>query len=291
MPSAFSHYRTFLLTTIAMLAFAGNSILCRLALKDDAIDPGSYTLLRMLSGALFLIFLLVLKQRHKPAVPFFKAGSWPAALVLVVYAATLSFGYVSIDTGIGALVLFGCVQISMIAISLFQGHRLTVWEVVGVLLAFAGLVYMLVPGQTAPSLMGFILMALSGIAWGVYTLLGRGSATPLTDTAGNFAKGCIPAAILTLVFIADLNITLRGAIYAVLSGTLASGAGYAIWYAVVTKLGISQAAVVQLSVPIIAAAGGVVFVGEPVTYRFIIAATLVLGGILIVILSKQRGAS
>ena len=279
--------RTLGLTAFAMLAFAGNSVLCRLALKDETIDPAGYTLVRLIAGAVFLTLLsLILLKPSRPSQTL-NYGNWPAATALFIYAATLSFGYISIDTGAGALILFGFVQLSMILIGVSRGHRLALTEWAGTLLAFGGLSYMLLPGSEAPELTGFILMAISGAAWGVYTLIGRGSATPLADTSGNFLRSCIPALILLFYFLGDVYLTERGLLLAIASGALASGAGYAVWYAVISHLRVSQAAVVQLSVPVIAAVGGLLFAAEPITSRFVIASLLVLGGIAIVTFSKR----
>ena len=275
--------RTLGLTAFAMLAFAGNSVLCRLALKDETIDPAGYTLVRLIAGAVFLALLSLILL--KPSRPNY--GNWPAATALFIYAATLSFGYISIDTGAGALILFGFVQLSMILIGAFRGHRPALTEWAGILLAFGGLSYMLLPGSEAPELAGFVLMAISGAAWGVYTLIGRGSATPLADTSGNFLRSCIPALILLFYFLGDVYLTERGLLLAISSGALASGAGYAVWYAVISHLRVSQAAVVQLSVPVIAAVGGLLFAAEPITSRFVIASLLVLGGIAIVTFTKK----
>jgi drug/metabolite transporter (DMT)-like permease len=278
--------RTTLLTILAMLAFAGNSVLCRLALKEDAIDPTGYTLLRILSGAAFLAAFLLLKTPQR-ARPILSIGNWPAAFALFIYAATLSFGYINIDTGTGALVLFGFVQVSMIMIGVVRGSHLGIAEWAGVSLAFGGLCYLLMPGGDAPDIGGFVLMAISGIAWGVYTIIGRGSANPLEDTAGNFIKACVPALLLTAALYPKLSMTAQGIVLAVVSGALTSGAGYAIWYAVAGKLRVAQAAVVQLSVPVIAALGGVAFAAEPITLRFTLASVLVLSGILLVTLRRN----
>jgi drug/metabolite transporter (DMT)-like permease len=270
-----------------MLAFAGNSVLCRLALKDETIDPAGYTLVRLIAGAVFLALLsLILLKPSRPKL-ILNYGNWPAATALFIYAATLSFGYISIDTGAGALILFGFVQLSMILIGAFRGHRLALTEWAGTLLAFGGLSYMLLPGSEAPDLAGFVLMAISGAAWGVYTLIGRGSAAPLADTSGNFLRSCIPALILLFYSFGDVYLTERGLLLAIASGALASGAGYAVWYAVISHLRVSQAAVVQLSVPVIAAVGGLLFAAEPITSRFVTASLLVLGGIAIVTFTKK----
>ena len=279
--------RTLGLTAFAMLAFAGNSVLCRLALKDETIDPAGYTLVRLIAGAVFLALLSLILLKPSRPNQILNYGNWPAATALFIYAATLSFGYISIDTGAGALILFGFVQLSMILIGAFRGHRPALTEWAGILLAFGGLSYMLLPGSEAPELAGFVLMAISGAAWGVYTLIGRGSATPLADTSGNFLRSCIPALILLFYSFGDVYLTERGLLLAIASGALASGAGYAVWYAVISHLRVSQAAVVQLSVPVIAAVGGLLFAAEPITRRFVIASLLVLGGIAIVTFTKK----
>ena len=286
--------RTLTLTVLALTAFAGNSVLCRLALKSDAIDPTSFTLLRILSGAAFLAALVFVTQRTSEAIkkPPISSGNWPSAIALFTYAAGFSFAYITMDTGAGALVLFGFVQLTMILITLFRGTRLSLGEWSGLLMAFAGLAYMLLPGVSAPSLMSFFLMAAAGIAWGVYTIRGKGSSSPLADTCGNFIRASAAAAVLTLVMALlpdnGLSITTHGALLALASGILASGAGYAIWYTVLPKLEVSRAAVIQLSVPVIAALGGVIFNSEPFTQTFMIASILVLGGILLVIISRTR---
>jgi len=286
--------RTLTLTVLALTAFAGNSVLCRLALKSDAIDPTSFTLLRILSGAAFLAALVFVTQRTSEAIkkPPISSGNWPSAIALFTYAAGFSFAYITMDTGAGALVLFGFVQLTMILITLFRGTRLSLGEWSGLLMAFAGLAYMLLPGVSAPSLMSFFLMAAAGIAWGVYTIRGKGSSSPLADTCGNFIRASAAAAVLTLVMALlpdnGLSITTHGALLALASGILASGAGYAIWYTVLPKLEVSRAAVIQLSVPVIAALGGVIFSGEPITQTFMIASILVLGGILLVIISRTH---
>ncbi len=282
-------------TLLALLAFAGNSILCRLALGEEAIDAAGFTSLRLLSGIITLLVILAVSRPNKTAARNGR-GSWSASLMLLLYAVTFSYAYLTLDTGIGALILFGAVQITMILISVIQGQRLHSSEWLGVLIAFSGFVWLVLPTLTTPSLSGFLLMSLSGIAWGIYTLKGRGSEHPLGDTAFNFLR-TLPAALILLALMfwqSDLfnpetgnNISTAGILLAILSGSLASGIGYTLWYIALKGLSGTQAAVVQLSVPIIAAAGGVVFAGENIDIRLITSALLVLGGILLVILGKR----
>lgn len=282
-------------TLLALLAFAGNSILCRLALGEQAIDAAGFTSLRLLSGIITLLVILAVSRRHKTATGKVR-GSWSASLMLLLYAVTFSYAYLTLDTGTGALILFGAVQITMILISVIQGQRLHGSEWLGVLIAFSGFVWLVLPTLTTPSLSGFLLMSLSGIAWGIYTLKGRGSENPLEDTAFNFLR-TLPAALILLALMfwqSDLfnpatgsDISTAGILLALLSGSLASGIGYTLWYIALNGLSGTQAAVVQLSVPIIAAAGGVVFAGESIDIRLITSALLVLGGILLVILGKR----
>jgi drug/metabolite transporter (DMT)-like permease len=258
-----------------------------MALKENAIDAGSFTSIRLISGAVILLVLINIGNKgNKPE----RYGSWYASLMLFFYAITFSFAYISLDTGTGALILFGSVQITMILISFLKGIRLKMKEWIGVILAFGGFVYLMLPQLTTPSVLGFLLMTMAGISWGMYTLNGRGSEKPLVDTAGNFIK-TLPLTLLiiiSLLMFGDAVLSLQGIILAILSGALASGVGYAIWYAALKDLTTTQAAVVQLLVPVIAAAGGVLFISESITNRLIISAVLVLGGILLVILGREK---
>jgi drug/metabolite transporter (DMT)-like permease len=271
-------------TILALLAFAGNSVLCRLALGGNTIDAASFTVIRLLSGIFILIAMT--KLRKKPSASDSK-GSWLAASMLFVYALAFSFGYISLDTGTGALILFGTVQITMIIASVISGNRLHYSEWLGLLIAFLGFVYLVIPSLTTPSLMGFILMTASGIAWGFYTLIGRASKNPLSDTAYNFLRTS-PFVIVLIVFtFRDSNITSAGILLAVLSGAIASGVGYFVWFVALRGLSVTQAAVVQLFVPVIAAIGGVIFASEHMTVRLVESSALVLGGILTVVLGKN----
>ncbi len=281
--SQFPILRTILLTSLALIAFAANSVLCRLALGGGAIDAASFTAIRLFSGVLTLLLILVLR-REKSLIP--RKGSWMSSLMLFLYAITFSYAYITLDTGTGALILFGAVQISMIVISLFSGNRLHVSERVGMALSFGGFVYLVLPGISTPSPLGFTLMMFSGIAWGIYTLRGRDSESPLQDTAHNFMRTIPLIAVLMVIAFNQAQYSFEGVIYASLSGGLASGLGYSIWYAALRGLSATQAAVIQLLVPVIAALGGILFVSEVITYRLAISASMILGGILLVVLGR-----
>ena len=270
-------------TSLALVAFAGNSVLCRLALGENSIDAASFTTIRLLAGIITLMAIVMLRRGNRE--PGSK-GSWSAAAMLFLYAITFSYAYISLDTATGALILFGSVQVTMILASLFTGTRLHLAEWAGVLMAFSGFVYLVKPGLSTPSAMGFLLMAIAGIAWGFYTLRGRGSGYPLIDTAYNFLRTA-PLVLILLVFtFSGSELSMRGIVLAIVSGALASGLGYAAWYAALAGLSSTQAAVLQLLVPVIAAAGGVVFAGESITLHLLLSSLLVLGGILTVILGK-----
>jgi len=277
--------KTLLLTCLAMIAFAANSVLCRLALSQGGIDPTSFTVVRLLSGAVVL-GLIFRFNRGKTTSP--SRGSWLAAAMLFLYAISFSFAYVSLTTGTGALILFGAVQISMIVLTLVSGQELKPLELTGIIIAFCGLVYLVLPGVTAPSVSGFLLMALAGIAWGIYTLRGRGTQNPLADTTFNFIRSAPLVIIPALVAFPGMHSSGTGMLLAALSGGVTSGIGYAIWYTALRGLTATQAAVVQLSVPIIAAFGGVLFIAEQITLRLALSTVLTLGGILMVILSKEK---
>jgi len=275
--------KTVIFTGLALIAFAANSVLCRLALGEEAIDASSFTVIRLLSGATVLLTIISI-NRNKTSLP--TKGSWSASLMLFLYAITFSFAYITLDTGTGALILFGSVQITMILLSLISGTRLHITEWAGIAVAFTGFVYLILPGVTAPSTIGFLLMTIAGIAWGIYTLMGRGSKNPLMDTAYNFLRTIPLVIILVIVAIKTAHYSFEGILFAALSGGIASGIGYTIWYIALGGLSATQAAVVQLLVPVIAALGGVIFVSEIVTLRLIVSATIILGGILMVVLGR-----
>lgn len=269
------------LTSLAMIAFAGNSLLCRAALRHARIDPATFTAVRLASGAA-LLWLLARRRDGAPS----RSGSWPSALALFAYAAAFSFAYVGLSVATGALLLFGAVQATMIAHGLLAGERLGGREACGLVLALGGLGGLLLPGYSAPPLAGALLMLLAGIAWGVYSLRGRGSGNPLSETAGNFLRAVPLAAAMSLVAHGGASLDGAGLAYAVLSGAVASGVGYALWYAALPALKATTAATVQLSVPALAALAGTVLLGEPLTLRLVLASAAILGGIALAILGK-----
>ena len=265
------------MTGIAMMAFAGNSLLCRMALGDGAIDPASFTILRLLSGTVTLATLLWVRQAKREALA--ESGSWRSALTLIFYAVTFSYAYVSLNAATGALILFGCVQGTMIVSALMSGERPSWLQSAGWILAASGLVALLVPGASAPSLTGAALMALSGIGWGLYSLFGRTESRPLAATTGNFIRVLAPAALLIPIAALQFEASASGVLLAVLAGSLTTGIGYIIWYAALPSLTSLQAALVQLSVPAIAAFGGILLLDEEVTLRLVLCGALILGGI------------
>jgi len=278
-----SFVKTMIYTILALMAFAANSVICRLALKDGAIDPGMFTSTRLSSGAIVLIVLVLISKERRQEK---SKGSWVSAGMLFLYAAAFSYAYVSLETGIGALIIFGVVQITMIASSFISGYRMNGLEWLGILLALAGFLYLLLPGASAPSLSGFILMTLSGIGWGIYSLRGKNAKHPLVDTAYNFLRA-LPFLILLFYFLAqESNYSTRGVLLALLSGIVTSGIGYTIWYAALKGLNSIQASIVQLLVPVLAAIGGVIFVGELISFRLMAASLMILGGILLLIIKR-----
>lgn len=276
--------RTPALTLLALLAFAGNSLLCREALGRESIDPVLFSLVRLASGALVLSMLVRLRRSG----PRKGGGSWSAAIALFLYALPFSLAYVSLEAGSGALLLFGAVQITMLTVALRSGERLTPLQWCGFGIALLGLLYLMLPGATAPAALGSLSMIVAGVAWGVYSLRGRGSDDPLGETAGNFLRA-LPLALLTAVIAhRSLVAESRGIVLAVLSGALTSGVGYALWYAVLPRLAASSAAVLQLCVPLLAALGGVLLLGEPITSRLAIASVAILGGVRLSLTRRAR---
>ena len=280
-----SRTRAFVLTTITMFAFAANSVLCRLALARDAIDPGSFTLVRIASGVAMLWALVALTRRDHAVV----GGSWRGAFALFVYAAAFSFAYISLPAGVGALLLFGAVQATMIITGLARGERLVSLQWLGLALALAGLAALVAPGVAAPPAAGAALMLAAGIAWGAYSLLGRGASDAFAATAGNFLRATPFAILLAAATARGVHATAAGLVYAVLSGAIASGLGYTLWYAALRGLTAAQAASVQLSVPVITAIGGALALGETITARLGVSSVAVLGGVALVIVN--RGAA
>ena len=266
-----------------MSAFAGNSLLCRLALRHTSIDAASFSSLRLASGALFLAWLA---SRRAPAAHPLR-GNVVSALALWAYAAAFSFAYLGLTAATGALILFGTVQLTMTATGLWHGERLTPPQLAGMAMAVGGLVYLLLPGVAAPGWRSGSLMVVAGVAWGVYSLRGRGVADPLTVTAGNFRLAVVPALLLSALMLSQFSWDGMGALYAVVSGALASGAGYAVWYSVLPRLKATQAATVQLSVPVLAALGGALLLGEVLSPRLMLAALVVLGGVALVSLPRR----
>jgi drug/metabolite transporter (DMT)-like permease len=282
--------RLFILTLLAMIAFAGNSLLCRVALKQTSIDAASFTFIRIFSGAAAL--WLIMKMRN---APWKEAGNWPSALALFAYAAAFSFAYNSLAAGTGALLLFGAAQATMILWSLRKGERLHAIQIVGLVVAVSGLVVLLFPGLSAPPLTGLILMLGAGVAWGIYSLRGKAEKNPASATAGNFLRAVPFAAVVSIALIPWAHFDRAGIGYAVLSGALASGLGYVIWYTVLSdsmpvRLGPASAATVQLSVPVLAATGGILLLGEPITFRYLVASVTVLGGIALVVIEKNSAS-
>lgn len=287
--------RISLLTLLTMLAFAGNSVLCRIALKHTTIDAASFTAIRLVSGALVLWVIVSLFRRNSPG-----GGNWLSALALFAYAASFSFAYVSLTAATGALLLFGAVQATMIGHGLWVGERLQKLQLLGLVLAFGGLTGLLLPGLAAPPLVGSVLMLIAGVAWGVYSLRGKSAGDPTRITAGNFLRAAVLAVLLAVLLglwqnsgsyfdgHSGSHLDIVGVGYAIASGAVTSGLGYALWYAVLPGLKAVSAATVQLSVPVIAALGGMIILGESLTVRFVLASLAILGGIALVILNKSR---
>jgi drug/metabolite transporter (DMT)-like permease len=294
MPEAVSELRrgpstlqTVALTAVAMLAFAANSLLCRLALQRQGIDPASFGSIRLVSGAITLALVVQLRARPHSA----RRADWLAAAMLFAYVAFFSFAYLSLSAGTGALILFGAVQLTMLGAGLGAGERFGAIAWLGFVLAAGGLVYLVLPGVAAPPLFGAVLMALAGVAWGVYSLRGRGVADPLAATSRNFLRAVPLALALSAIFVARAHADATGIALAVASGALTSGIGYVVWYAALARLSAMQAATVQLSVPLLAAFGGVLLLSEAITPRLAAASVAILGGIAIVLSQKSRNAS
>ena len=275
--------KIFLYTSLALVAFAFNSILCRLALRNGAIDPAGFTSVRLISGAVVLITLSYFFSKGSSG----KRGNWLSAFFLFAYAICFSFAYTSLTAGTGALILFGCVQLTMIAAALFKGERPGALEWIGLAAALGGLVYLVFPGLSSPPPVSSALMAGAGIAWGFYTLRGKGSGDPLADTTGNFIRSVPMVILISIPIISQMHLSGRGVLLAILSGAVASGVGYTIWYAALKHITATRAAIVQLSVPVIAAIGGVLFLAETATTRLWIAGALILGGIALTIMGRK----
>jgi drug/metabolite transporter (DMT)-like permease len=262
------------LTTLAMLAFAGNSLLCRLALKETGVDAASFTTVRILSGAFVLLLLILLRGGVLRM-----AGDWSTAFWLFAYAACFSFAYTGLSAGTGALILFGAVQVTMVGYSLWRGERLGQRRLAGMACAFAGLVGLVLPGLTAPPLLGTALMLISGFSWGLFSVRGRGAADPVLVMTGSFVRASPLALLLSILMWSETSPDKTGLWYAALSGGITSGLGYVVWYRALRGLTVTGAATVQLTVPMIAAAGGVVLLSEPMTLRLVLASIVILGGV------------
>ncbi|HTA66323.1 MAG TPA: DMT family transporter [Xanthomonadaceae bacterium] len=272
----------FSLTLLAMVAFAGNSLLCRLALKDTGIDAASFTSIRIVSGALVLWLIVRLRGAARSA-----EGNWPSAFALFAYAACFSYAYVELPAGIGALLLFGAVQATMIGFGLWNGERFGIRRSAGLACAFGGLVGLMLPGVSAPPLFASASMVAAGCAWGVYSLRGRTAADATAATSGNFLRAVPFAIALAAIAWPRLSLDRTGTCYAIASGALTSGIGYAIWYTALRGLKATSAAVVQLSVPVLAAMGGIILLGESSSLRLALASVAILGGIALVIVEPR----
>lgn len=277
--------RIIVLTAVAMVAFAANSVLARLAFATGGAEPLSYTGIRLASGAIVLLLLLGLSQRSLPR-PI--AGNWRAAASLFGYALAFSIAYIMLGAGTGALILFASVQVGIFGWAIVKGDRPGALEWLGLVVALAAFAWLVSPGLVAPHPVGTVLMVAAGLCWAAYTLLGRGSKSPLADTSGNFARTLPLAILLLLASLIAGPIHPAAAAYAVASGALASGVGYAVWYAVLPRLPRTTAAIVQLTVPAIAALGGVVLIGEQLTLRLVIASIGIIGGVAIALIGADR---
>jgi drug/metabolite transporter (DMT)-like permease len=306
-----------------MIAFVSNSLLCRAALKESSIDPATFTFVRIFSGAAALWLIMSIRRRvmvDRTATPLVEgseinvgfpspqsspkgrggpfslrekvrmrvldwkdAGNWISAIALFAYAAGFSFAYTSLSAGTGALLLFGAVQATMILWGLHKGERLNTIQIAGFIVAVTGLVVLVFPGLSAPPLAGSILMLGAGVAWGIYSLRGKAERNPASVTTGNFVRAVPFAATLSIIFAPWAHVHFAGIIYAIISGAVTSGLGYVIWYSALPGLKAASAATVQLSVPVLAATGGIMLLGEPITLRYVLASVAVLGGIALVL--------
>jgi drug/metabolite transporter (DMT)-like permease len=301
--------RVLLLTLFAMIAFASNSLLCRAALKETSIDAASFTFIRIFSGAAALWLIMTMRRTRigfpspqsspvgrggpfslREKVGMRAAGNWLSAFALFAYAAAFSFAYNTLSAGTGALLLFGAVQATMILWGFRKGERLRAIQILGLLVALTGLVMLVFPGISAPPLTGSVLMLSAGVAWGVYSLLGKTAGDAIAATAGNFLRAVPFAALVSIVMIRQARVDSLGLVYAFISGAITSGVGYVIWYWALSGLKASSAATVQLSVPVLAATGGILLLSEPLTLRYLIASIAVLGGIFLVVIERRRAS-
>src|SRR5438552_6757950 len=279
-----------------MISFASNSLLCRAALKETGIDAASFTFIRIVSGAIVLWLIMQMRKHPSSVAAVYDRrthGSWISALALFGYAAAFSFAYNTLSAGTGALLLFGAVQATMTLWGFRKGERLRAIQIIGLIVAVAGLLVLVFPGLSAPPLIGSMLMLAAGVAWGVYSLRGKVKGQSSSDrdatasTAGNFLRAVPFAALVSVIMLPKMHLDSLGVIYAVISGAITSGLGYVIWYAALPDLKAASAATVKLSVTVIAATGGILLLGEPITLRYAIASIAVLGGIFLVIIERR----
>jgi drug/metabolite transporter (DMT)-like permease len=276
--------RTILLTAFALIAFAFNSILCRMALRGGEADAIGFTFIRLVAGA---VTLITISYFFGKGTKTSERGNWISAFFLFAYAVCFSLAYLALSAGTGALILFGSVQLTMILIALFRGERPGAVEWLGLGIALGGLVYLVFPGLASPPLHSSLLMAAAGAAWGIYTLRGKDGGDPLAQTTGNFLWSVPMIAVASIPFFSQIHLSGRGIVIAIVSGGIASGLGYTVWYAALNFHTSTRAAVLQLAVPLIAAAGGVLLLSETATTRLWIAAALILGGIGLTIFGRK----
>jgi drug/metabolite transporter (DMT)-like permease len=277
--------RSVLLTCFALVAFAGNSVLCRLALGDGAIDATTFTTIRFGSGAAMLLLVSRLSGEHRSPLA---RGDWRAAAILAVYAVPFAFAYVTLEAGTGALILFGTVQVTMLAAAVRSGERPAVLQWVGLTTALAGLVYLVLPGLTAPAPMGSALMAVAGVAWGVYSLQGRRATDPIGSNTANFLRALPVLLAASAISWPYASISTHGLLLAIAAGAVTTGLGYVVWYHALRDLTATQASIVQLSVPLLAALGGVALMDEQVSWRLLLSGTLILGGVALAVSGSVR---
>jgi len=283
MTSPASSIRLLGLTSLAMIAFAANSVLARLALTDSSIGPWEFTAIRFISGAMILALIA------KPVA--YKAGSWGSAAALLLYGALFSYAYIGLEAGTGALILFAAVQITMIGGGLLAGERLSTLQWAGTALAIAGLIYLLAPGISAPPLLAAVMMMGAGIGWGLYSLRGRKAGDPTAQTAGNFMRVgiiCLLASPFVVMLLPKTDITRLGIIWALASGIITSGLGYVVWYMALKDLTATRAGIAQLTVPVIAAFGGMIFINELLTWQFLVTALVILGGVGVATMTQRK---
>ncbi|TOI26179.1 EamA family transporter [Vibrio parahaemolyticus] len=281
---------TFLLTAITMLAFAANSLLCRLALAEGLMDAGSFTLVRLISGAITLIALLVVRGQWKTDRPTSHFRFF-AGVALFGYAALFSFAYLQLATGTGALLLFGAVQLTLLAIYWWQGERFQFLEIIGIGLSIVGFVWLMLPSATRPDISSALLMLISGVCWAAFTALGKQAPSPSSGITWGFIAASMIGILLSPLMLSSIYLSLSGILLAITSGAIASGLGYTLWYQVMRKLSLLQAAVSQLSVPAIALLLGTVVLHEPLSLHTLLTSGIILGGIALVFLSRSKKTS